>query len=30
LNIHEGKITHRAVADALGPPHLPASEVLER
>ena len=27
LNIHEGKITHRAVADALGHPHLPASEV---
>jgi alanine dehydrogenase len=30
LNIHAGKITHRAVADVLGHPHLPASEVLKR
>jgi alanine dehydrogenase len=30
LNVHEGKITHRAVAAALGHPHLPASEVLKR
>ncbi len=30
LNVHEGKITHRAVAEALGYPYLPASEVLKR
>ena len=30
LNVHEGKITHRAVAEALGHPYLPASEVLKR
>jgi alanine dehydrogenase len=30
LNVHDGKITHRAVAEALGDPYLPASEVLKR
>ncbi|MGH6804117.1 MAG: alanine dehydrogenase [Methyloceanibacter sp.] len=30
LNVHAGKITHKAVAEALGHPHLPASEVLKR
>jgi len=30
LNIHEGKITHKAVAEVLGHPHVPASEVLKR
>jgi alanine dehydrogenase len=30
LNIHEAKITHEAVAEALGHPYLPASEVLKR
>jgi alanine dehydrogenase len=28
LNVHEGKITYRAVADALGLPFTPVSEVL--
>ena len=30
LNIHEGKITHKAVAEALDHPYVPASEVLKR
>ena len=30
LNVHDGRITHRAVVDSLGHPYLPASEVLKR
>jgi alanine dehydrogenase len=29
LNVHDGAITHKAVADALGLPYLPASEALK-
>jgi alanine dehydrogenase len=29
LNIHEGRITHPAVAEALGQPHTPAEEALK-
>jgi alanine dehydrogenase len=28
LNIHDGKVTHRAVADALGLAYTPADEAL--
>jgi alanine dehydrogenase len=28
LNIHEGRVTHKAVADALGLPHMPAEQAL--
>jgi alanine dehydrogenase len=30
LNVHDGEITHQAVAEALLLPYLPASEALKR
>jgi alanine dehydrogenase len=30
LNVHNGAVTHKAVADALGLPYMPASEALKR
>jgi alanine dehydrogenase len=30
LNVHDGMITHKAVADALGLPYVPASDALKR
>jgi alanine dehydrogenase len=30
LNVHNGMITHKAVADALGLSYVPASEALKR
>jgi alanine dehydrogenase len=29
LNIYDGQVTHKAVADALGMPYVPANEALK-